>query len=399
MVTWVERQGEAAVRAEAEAEIGGPGPEVAGTREHLGYQPALDGVRAVSILGVVISHLSFTLRSGGHGVDVFFVLSGFLITTLLLQEHASTGRVSLRAFWWRRAARLLPALLLMCPIVFVAFVVTQPSEWRASALGVGTALLYVSAWVRALGISGLGWMAHTWSLSVEEWFYAVWPLVVVVALRRARPARWIGAAAAVAIVYRLGSEHAGLSALYLYDAPDQRAVELLVGCAAGAWLLLLGDRARVHRRLFLWAAAIGGLVVVARVARVAAPDTSWGLVFSSGDSTIFALATAAVIVSLVAVPDSGLARTLALRPLVWIGRRSYSLYLWHFPIYGLILLGHGHLSGWKVWGARILVVGLSFAAAALSYRFVERPAIRWVREREAARRRAPQVGAPLPVRA
>jgi|KBSMisStandDraft_5_1062788.scaffolds.fasta_scaffold157021_2 peptidoglycan/LPS O-acetylase OafA/YrhL len=378
----------------------GPGPEVATEPNRLRYQPALDGVRAIAILAVLASHMFITLDSGGEGVDVFFVLSGFLITTLLLQEHDSTGHISLRAFWWRRAARLLPALFVMAPIVAVAFAIVRPEEWRTSDLGVVSALLYTSSWVRASGASELGWMGHTWSLSVEEWFYAAWPLCMIVLLRRgSRVAGWIVAAACLAVTYRLVSEHSGVSYEYLYNAPDQRAGQLLIGCAAGAGLFALGAQGGRYARAFVAGGVIGAVVVGATLSGLTAEHARYGFDYTSGQSTVIALGAAAMILSIVAVPGWLLARTLAWRPLVWIGRRSYGLYLWHLPIFGLVLLGHRAVSGTRLDAERVLALGLAFAAAAISFRYVERPAIRWVRNREAEKRRAYEVAAPVPAQA
>jgi peptidoglycan/LPS O-acetylase OafA/YrhL len=378
----------------------GPGPEVAAEPNRLTYQPALDGVRAVAVLAVLASHMFSRLGSGGEGVDVFFVLSGFLITTLLLQEHDSTGRISLRAFWWRRAARLLPALLVLFPIVAVAFALVRPDGWRTSEAGALSALFYVSAWVRAGSFSELGWMGHTWSLSVEEWFYAAWPLCMIVFLRRgSRVTGWIVAAACFAVVYRLVSEQLRPYD-YLYKAPDQRASQLLIGCAAGAGLFALGERRSRFARAFVAAGVAGALVAGVTLSGLVAEHASLGLAYTSGQSTVIATASAAVILSIVAVPGWGLARTLTWRPLVWVGRRSYGLYLWHLPIFGLVLLGHAGVSGARLDAERVVAIGLAFAAAAISFRYVEQPAIRWVRGRKVQQRRpAYDVTAPVPAQA
>jgi peptidoglycan/LPS O-acetylase OafA/YrhL len=375
----------------------GPGPEVAAEPNRLNYVPALDGVRAIAILAVLASHMFKPLGSGGEGVDVFFVLSGFLITTLLLQEHDSTGRISLRAFWWRRGARLLPALFVMAPIVAVAFALIKPDGWRMSELGVVSSLLYVSAWMRASGASELGWMGQTWSLSVEEWFYLVWPLGMIAVLRRgSHLTGWVVGAACLAVAYRLASEQSGLPYHYLYNAPDQRASQLLIGCAAGAGLFALGERRSLHGRAFVAAGVIGALIVGVTLSGFAAEHASHGFAYTSGQSTVIALGSAAMIVSLVVVPGWLLAKTLTWRPLVWVGRRSYGLYLWHMPIFGLVLLGHHEITGARLDAERLLAIGLSFAAAAISFRYVERPVIRWVRSREAEKRWAHEFPAAVP---
>jgi peptidoglycan/LPS O-acetylase OafA/YrhL len=368
--------------------VEGPGPEVGGAKDQLGYQPALDGLRAVSVLAVLAGHMFATLGGGGHGVDVFFVLSGFLITILLLQEHAASGRISLRAFWRRRAGRLLPALTAMCPIVLAAFMISRTFAWRASTLGVATALLYVSAWIRAFDVSDLGWMGHTWSLTDEEWFYLAWPLVLIFAFRRGvRPVPFIAAAALVSVAYRIAFEHVGVSSFYLYNAPDQRACQLLVGCAAGAWLYSFGrSRAQHHRGVF-FALGLAGVALTA----ISLGERGHYV----GQTTVIALGAAALIVATVAVPDSLLSRALAWQPLVWTGQRSYGIYLWHFPLYGVILLGHNlPATAPELDAERVLALALTFAIAAASYRWLERPVRRWVRLREAREREQQSTTAP-----
>ena len=147
----------------------------------IGHRPALDGIRGVAILGVLMLHSSIwgavppIVPGGNLGVTVFFVLSGYLITTLLLEEHAANGRIDLRAFYLRRAARLLPGMLVLLPIYVIIF--SRQQSWWQLVLTVGPALLYLSSFVQAFW-SAMGPLGWTWSLSVEEHFYACWPLVL-----------------------------------------------------------------------------------------------------------------------------------------------------------------------------------------------------------------------------
>jgi peptidoglycan/LPS O-acetylase OafA/YrhL len=364
-----------------------PGPEVARLPQRLTYQPAIDGIRALAVLGVLADHTGYApVHHGGFGVDVFFVLSGFLITTLLLEEHAATGRIALRLFWWRRAARLLPALVAMCPIVAVAYALYRPLHWQRTLLGIIPSLLYVSAWVRALRISDVGWMGHTWSLSVEEWFYAAWPLLVVLILRfRNRWLRLIFAAAALATAYRLVSEQAGFSRDWLYNAPDQRACQLLIGCALGGFLVVKGAKLAGRARALAIAGWAGAAFLTLLFVNLIGQDNVYLFSFFSGETTLLALAAAALIAAVVLVSASRLARTLSYGPLVWIGRRSYGIYLWHYPLMGLASPAHGYV-GITLFASRIAACSATIAVASVSYRWLERPVILAVRAREKALR-------------
>jgi peptidoglycan/LPS O-acetylase OafA/YrhL len=359
-----------------------PGPEVARAPRRLAYQPALDGIRALAVLGVLADHTGYRpLHHGGFGVDVFFVLSGFLITTLLLEEHEATGRIRLRLFWARRAARLLPALVAMCPVVAVTFLLVRPLHWQRTVIGVVPSLLYVSSWIRALGISDVGWMGHTWSLSVEEWFYAAWPLLVVLVVRFPRwRLRLITGAAMVAIVYRLASEQA-LSRDWLYNAPDQRACQLLVGCALGALLVTHASDLEAHPRALSIAGWAGTGFLTLLFLNLVGQDDVYVWSFFTGETTLLAVASAALIAAVVLAARSRLARILAYAPLVWLGRRSYGIYLWHFPLIGLATPVHGY-TGVTLLASRAAACSATVGVSAVSYRWLERPVILAVRARE-----------------
>jgi peptidoglycan/LPS O-acetylase OafA/YrhL len=378
-------------------------------RPALRYQPALDGVRGVAILAVVAFHTGLaSFGNGYYGVDVFFVLSGFLITGLVLQEHRTTGRVSLRLFYARRAARLLPALVVLCLALLVVAAadavvplrpVLNPTSAHTAVVGVALALAYLGAWVEALTHSTLGALDHTWSLSVEEWFYAVWPPVLVLVLRRRRSVSWIVAAiAAAAVVERLVSERAIDSQRYLYFAPDQHACQLLAGCALAVLLAEHGDRLRRHPRAVAGIGALGAAGVALMLARPVQGRTlaASAAPYERGGMVLIALATAAALAWLVLAPSSPLARALGWRPLVWVGRRSYGIYLYHVAL--IVLVSPWQVSGRIPWRTGLVSLPLSFVVAAVSYRWLERPAMRWARRREERLRGAASVppAQPLP---
>jgi peptidoglycan/LPS O-acetylase OafA/YrhL len=377
-----------------------------GARPKLAHIRALDGVRGVAILAVIASHTGYgQFGHGFYGVDVFFVLSGFLITTLLLEERAGTGDVSLRLFWLRRAARLLPALLAVCAVLLVVTglnaihslrPVLNPYPAHTQLLGVAVGIGYVASWVEAIFHTNLNPIGHTWSLSVEEWFYVIWPLTLLALLRR-RPrlvTRWVVALAVVALVYRTASETLISSRWYLYFAPDQRACQLLAGCALGAVVFAHGPRLAARARLVGGIGVAGAACVVVLMARPL-HETGAHVPFEHFGLPLCAVAATAGIACLVLRPGFWLTRLFELRFLVWVGRRSYGLYLYHLPI--LLLVSpwsgpHGRVP-WKTGAVSIV---LMFAAAAASYRWLERPVIDRMRRYEDRVRGGATKPAPMP---
>src|SRR3989442_13537110 len=199
----------------------------------LGYRPALDGLRAVSVLAVMLHH-SGLLVGGWLGVDVFFALSGFLITTLLIEEHRRTGVIGLKRFYVRRALRLLPGLLALVIVVGVITIADPASvDLAAILLRLAAVLFYVANWAIMAGF-GLYPFAHTWSLAIEEQFYALWPLALLVLLRYVRTrvviVSIVGAGIAARILWR-GVRVPGGCVAWGYQAVDAPADSLLVGCA------------------------------------------------------------------------------------------------------------------------------------------------------------------------
>ena len=338
----------------------------------LGHVPVLDAIRGIAILLVLAVHADHRLPGGILGVDLFFVLSGFLITSLLLTEWDRDGAVSLRSFYRRRALRLLPALVVMLTVVTVVAAVTVEdfgSElvWSLYSLG------YVIN-LAALGNGGIEAesLQHMWSLSEEEQFYLVWPLVLIVLLktgvRSRRLALGLGVVAVALLVYRGTLGALGVSASYLLYAPESRSVGLVLGCLAG----VVFSYGLVRRVPLLLATA---LLVPAgfAVAVVGLYGRSDAIVFLP----LFCIAAAAVLLACALHPDWWFARLIDRGWLRGLGRISYGLYLWHIPIYVAV--------GW--------VAGLPLAilVALLSYRFVEQP---FLRRRYRATRERKDAGLP-----
>lgn len=336
------------------------------------YSPALTGLRGVGVLLVIWLHATFgthwSLPGGFLGVDLFFVLSGFLITRLLVSEHAAQGRIELRNFYARRALRLLPALGVTLVLVGVLRLVFGPVGRGLGASVVAT-VLYVANWLQVFDPSATGYLDHTWSLAIEEQFYFIWPLVLVLALRRgatpARLARWTALAVVLVLVGRWGAHvlHPGDPVngyKLLYTNTFARADSLLTGATLG----LLAPSAWKRVSVLAPAGAVAVALLV-YVARLRAPFLlEWGFTAS---------AVAGVTLVAAAASDSGLvAKVLSFRPLVAVGEISYGLYLFHLPIV-LALRTTDLATGPRV--ALSLLLPLLVAVA--SYQLVERPALRF----------------------
>ncbi|MFI7450133.1 acyltransferase family protein [Nonomuraea sp. NPDC049714] len=368
-----------------------------GRRQHLA---ALDGLRGVAILGVLLFHTGH-LAGGFLGVDLFFALSGYLITDLLLREVIATGSVSLVAFWGRRIRRLLPALALMLAVVTLLVTAVGPPDLVRTTLSDGPWVqLNLINW-HLLAESAGYWdrfgadrvFGHLWSIAVEEQFYLVWPALVLVVAKMGRRV-----AGRVAVVAVLASVLSLILMIALVDAADPTRV--YTGTDTRAFSLLLGAavatrpvRDALARALgAVGAAGTGGAGVGgARAGGVlvllaAGMGAAWwftdgvrsGWLFTGG-LFLHSLAGALLVGLCVQAPHALVARALAWRPLRWLGLISYSVYLWHWPI---LVLFSPERTGLDGWGHTLMVYAASIGLAALSKYLVEDPIrfrARWAR--------------------
>ena len=316
---------------------------------------------------------------GFLGVDVFFVLSGFLITVLLVAEWQRRGRVSLRRFYARRALRLLPAVVVVCTLLLILGPVgTGAAARNALWKGVAGTLFYFANWQQAFGLLPLFQLTdHTWSLAIEEQFYLVWPPVLLLTLwlagrRRARdPLRVVMvvaiALAAASALLKMALWSGVGSEARLYYGTDTRADSLLIGCAIGI-AYATGRLTALRRPLALLApvALLGILVTFGYVERADAALYLGGL-------TAFALVVGVLIAGVALEPAGPLGRVLSLPPLVALGRISYGVYLWHWPIFRYL---HEAELGLGWWETQLVRIAVTLAAATLSYFVVERPMLR-----------------------
>jgi len=347
--------------------------------------PGLDGVRAVAVAAVLVFHANPTWLPGGFlGVDVFFTLSGFLITSLLLAELEARGGLRLGRFYQHRAKRLLPAMfLVLIASSVLAMTVAQDAAARLREDIVASAFYVTNWWYVVHGTSYFDatgrppLLQHLWSLAVEEQFYLIWPLLLygLWRLGRVRAVR-VGASVGVAastvwmgwIAVRDGIPVLADSGR-VYFGTDTHAMTLLVGAVLATYwtqehaISVLTARGRRLTSL-IGLACLAGLLAIFRLV----DPMSWGL-YRSGFLWV-ALITAGFVAA-AAVTGTVFSRALSIPPLRWVGQRSYGIYLWHWPIFLVLRPGIDlDATGWRVQVAR---VGLTLLAAELSYRFVEMP--------------------------
>ena len=310
-------------------------------RPGISYAPQLDGLRAVAIVAVILYHGGISWASGGFlGVDAFFVLSGFLITTLLVREWRSRGTVSLSQFWLRRARRLLPALMFMLFVVGVyAAFTAAPNELvnlRGDAL---STLVYVANWHQIVANQGYFAFAdsnspllHTWSLGIEEQFYLLWPLIIV-ALVFWRKSLGLCLVVAMAACVTSALEmallfHPDVDPSRLYYGTDTRAQSLLLGAALGLFLVMVPKA--VSGTMGRWLQPLGVLAAAGFLWMVNAVNSNTTAMYRGGFFLV-AIFVGVVIWSVVAGPRTPLAAVLSVGVIVYVGRISYGLYLWHWP--------------------------------------------------------------------
>jgi peptidoglycan/LPS O-acetylase OafA/YrhL len=347
----------------------------------LGHLRWLDGVRGIAILMVLAYHFGL-LKGGFLGVDVFFVLSGFLITALLAEEWGRRGAVSLGRFYARRALRLVPAMVVLLLASYVYTRVARPPyELPAVRKAIAIVACQLSNW-QAFHVVPLPALGHTWSLSLEEQFYLAWPTALCLILRSGLGRRRVVVLTALGVAtcacyrallfgwYRSAGGLRDLDWHRLYGGLDTRADALLSGCLLG--LLVSWGMLPRSPRFRAWAgvaslASLGLLGGLAASTRFADPR------YYLGGFTAVALMNAAILARLLTGPVRYLSPLLECGPLVWTGRVSYGLYLYHIP--AMRWLRQAGL-GWGYAAETALIAATTFAVAALSYYCLERPCLR-----------------------
>jgi peptidoglycan/LPS O-acetylase OafA/YrhL len=350
-----------------------------GRSARLPYSPALDGLRALAVIAVLIYHAGLHWLPGGFlGVEIFFTISGYLITSLLLSEWRESNHINLGQFWLRRGRRLLPALFLViiCSLVFaVLFLPDEVARLRADALA---SFAYVTNWYlifsqqsyfEAVGRPSL--LRHLWSLAVEEQFYLIWPLIFVLTMSRFRKRTvlvGVAIAALISLVLMAVLYAPGADPSRVYYGTDTRASGILIGVAlAFIWTPGTSQGRRIDKLPFdlIGVLAFGALVLCC-------------LFISEFDDFLYrggfvatAISTAVLIAAVVHPRGKRLAAVLGSSALVWIGLRSYGIYLWHWPVF---MLTRPQLDV-SFDGPALLAVrlGLTFALAVLSYHLLETP--------------------------
>ncbi len=340
----------------------------------LGYRPELDGLRAMAVTAVMLFHANVSWAKGGYlGVDVFFVLSGFLITRILLEERELTGHTKVLRFYLRRILRLFPALVVVAVACAIYAEIKLPADqvthmWH----DVFATATYRMNWVEALHQQPpFGLLDHAWSLSIEEQFYVVWPLVLIAAhklwgIRGVAGIAVVGALASAAVRFAL-IDH-GSPDIRVYYGLDTHSDGILIGCALAAWTMLWpGLPGTLRHPVTRWFGPLALVAVGIAASTVELTSRSlyrWGYL-------LFGLATALLIADLYA---RGLtSRLLRWPPFVAVGRISYGLYLWHWPVFIVI---NGSRVHWSPLPLTLLRFSVSGVLATLSFFLVERPFLR-----------------------
>lgn len=390
--------------------------EQAPARPKSRYIPALDGLRTLAVVAVVLYHLNLTWAQGGLlGVTVFFVLSGYLITRLLINEIAKTGRIDLKSFWIRRIRRLFPAVVTVVVVTCALCTVFNHVMLTKMRPDILPSLLFFNNWWQILHnvsyFNALGDpspLTHFWSLAIEEQFYLIWPplLLAMVSMHMSKPntRRVVLGLAAVSAVAMMVLYNPATDPSRVYYGTDTRVFSLLLG----AWMAFIPDRdlapARLVRHLGLdrlagagkhdksksntaeaattkpselarfWSSPASidllGVVGLVGLAAMVALTNGYTAFQYRGGTLLCSILTLMVIAACVQ-PQGMVARALAAKPLVWIGKRSYSIYLWHYPL--LLLMNPVANINDTPWWHYILQVLLVVAAAECSYRFIETP--------------------------
>lgn len=373
-----------------------------------GYMPGLDGLRALAVLAVIAYHLNLDWAPGGLlGVSLFFVLSGYLITNILLQQWEHSGTIDLKDFWLRRARRLLPALFVMLAGVMIWVMLCAPERLAALKWEALAAVFYTSNWYLIFhqvsyfeSFGPPSPLGHLWSLAVEEQFYLFWPLLLGWGLRCLRQRKWLvggtiavalASAAAMALIYIPGHDPSRV-----YYGTDTRVFALLVGAVlAMVWpsRKMSADLSGKKKLALDAAGSLGLLVVLLMISKTNQYQTS----LYPGGLLLFSLA-AACVVAVLAHPASYLGRCFSWGPLRWLGECSYGIYLWHYPV--IVLTNPVVNTGGPDLSHTLWQIAVSVILATLSRYLIEEP-IRYGRRQRVRRRMSalPWWQRPLPHRA
>ncbi|UDI78725.1 acetyltransferase [Staphylococcus taiwanensis] len=344
------------------------------------YMPGLDGLRAIAVLGIIIYHLNRKWLTGGFiGVDTFFVISGYLITSLLIKEYEEKGIINLRQFWTRRIKRLLPAVIALLIVVGIATLIFEPQEIVRVKHDIIAALFYVSNWwyiakdVNYFEQFSFMPLKHLWSLAIEEQFYLFFPFVLVMLLLTIKKYRnvtlilWIISLISLLAMVVISQPNVGYSRVYF--GTDTRLQTLLLGAIlAFIWPpFKLKANPPVLLQRAIDGVGIIGLIILIILFFTVTDSSGWiyngGFYLISG-MTLFVIAS-------VVHPSSILSKILGHRVFVYIGKRSYSLYLWHFAVISFV---HAHyIDGQIPVYVYILDLILTVLFAELSYRYIETP--------------------------
>ena len=344
------------------------------------YMPGLDGLRAIAVIGIIIYHLNRQWLTGGFlGVDTFFVISGYLITSLLLKEYEETGIINLKQFWIRRIKRLLPAVLALLLVVGLATLIFEPQQIVRVKHDMLAALFYVSNWwyiakdVNYFEQFSFMPLKHLWSLAIEEQFYLFFPFVLVILLLTIKKYRnvtlifWIVSLISLLAMVIISQPNVGYSRVYF--GTDTRLQTLLLGVIlAFMWppFKLKANPPAVLQRT-IDGVGLAGLVMLIILFFTVSDNSSW--IYNGGFYLISGMTL--LIIASVVHPTTILAKVLSHPVLVYIGKRSYSLYLWHFAVISFV---HIHYTDGQIPAyVYIIDIILTVLFAELSYRYVETP--------------------------
>lgn len=345
------------------------------------YISGLDGLRAVSVIAVILYHLHVSGMVGGYlGVTVFFVLSGYLITDLLINEYEKYGTIDLKNFWIRRFRRLIPALFIM--LILIGFWITlfQRSFLTGLRSEILAAACYVSNWFYVVQdhsyftkFSPPSPLQHLWSLAVEEQFYIIWPLILIISFyfvrQKGKFALWIlgGAFLSAIVMAILFTPNEDPSRVYY--GTDTRVFSLLIGAALALVWSSKKLKANVTDEAKQLLNGVGAVSFFLLLLMFVFMHEEGPFLYYGG--MFLASIVSAILIATIVHPASRIGDVLSFKPLLWIGVRSYGIYIWHFPI--VVLLGAG-IDGVDVplWKS-FLIIALTFLLAELSWRFVEDP--------------------------